>query len=80
MSHTATPATTAPDDEQANEQDLLAKARSFLASPQVQSQDTPAKRRFLAEKGLTDTQIARLLLEQVCLTLMSQSLRANIPL
>lgn len=41
--------------------DLLAKARSFLASPQVQYQDINAKRAFLVEKGLNNAEIADLL-------------------
>lgn len=50
-------ATTKPEDRS----DLLAKARSFLASPQVQNQDVNAKRAFLVEKGLNDTEIEELL-------------------
>ena len=50
-------ATTNPEDRS----DLLAKARSFLASPQVRNQDVNAKRAFLVEKGLNDTEIAELL-------------------
>jgi Pex14 N-terminal domain len=42
-------------------QDLVNKARTFLASPQVRNEDIPAKRRFLAEKGLTDVEIDRLI-------------------
>lgn len=41
--------------------DLLAKARAFLASPQVQHQDINAKRAFLVEKGLNDAEIEDLL-------------------
>lgn len=41
--------------------DLLLRARSFLISPQLQSQDIFAKRRFLREKGLTDDEIDDLL-------------------
>ena len=56
------PATTKPEDRS----DLLAKARSFLASPQVRNQDVNAKRAFLVEKGLNDTEIAELLQTIVC--------------
>jgi hypothetical protein len=45
--------------------ELYSRARSFLLSPQVIHQDVPAKRRFLVEKGLTDEEIGRLLLEAV---------------
>lgn len=48
--------------------ELLAKARSFLASPQVQHQDINAKRAFLVEKGLNDAEIADLIV-CVCIPL-----------
>lgn len=57
-------ATTAKQPE--DRSDLLAKARLFLASPQVQHQDINAKRAFLIEKGLNDTEIAELLRTIVC--------------
>jgi len=41
--------------------ELIARARSFLVSPQVQLQDTAAKRSFLAEKGLNEVEIEELL-------------------
>lgn len=41
--------------------DLLSKARLFLASPSVQSQDVVAKRTFLQEKGLSEREIEELL-------------------
>jgi hypothetical protein len=44
---------------------LLSRARVFLASPQVQHQNLPAKRAFLAEKGLNETEIDSLLREVV---------------
>ena len=56
------PPNTQPEDRLA----LLAKARSFLASPQVQYQDINAKRAFLVEKGLNDTEIADLIRTVVC--------------
>lgn len=49
-------------------QELIDKARAFLVSPQVRNEDIPAKRRFLAEKGLTDVEIDRLIQELVSLT------------
>lgn len=45
--------------------ELVDKARAFLGSPQVMHEDTFAKRRFLAEKGLNDSEIEALMLEQV---------------
>lgn len=56
------PPSTQPEDRST----LLAKARSFLASPQVQYQDINAKRAFLVEKGLNDTEIADLIRTIVC--------------
>ncbi|KAF7332292.1 hypothetical protein MKEN_00110400 [Mycena kentingensis (nom. inval.)] len=41
----------------ADRTDLLSKARTFLQQPQVQREDVAAKRKFLAEKGLTETEI-----------------------
>lgn len=41
--------------------ELIARARSFLASPQVAHQDLLAKRSFLVEKGLNDGEINTLL-------------------
>lgn len=60
-----------PESEKALElaknerQELTDKARAFLASPQVRNEDIPAKRRFLAEKGLTDVEIDQLIQELV---------------
>ena len=55
------------DSDQAEDRsDLLAKAHSFLASPQVRNEDVKAKRAFLVEKGLNDTEIAELLRTVVC--------------
>ena len=41
--------------------ELLSKARVFLTSPSVQSQDVDAKRTFLREKGLSEHDIEDLL-------------------
>ncbi|EJF62407.1 hypothetical protein BD309DRAFT_877577 [Dichomitus squalens] len=43
--------------------ELLQRARAFLVSPQVKHEDSAAKRRFLADKGLTDAEIESLLYE-----------------
>ncbi|KAF9238741.1 hypothetical protein BU15DRAFT_47357 [Melanogaster broomeanus] len=47
----------------ADRTELLARARAFLASPQMRLQDSDAKRVFLAEKGLTASEIDQLLRE-----------------
>jgi Pex14 N-terminal domain len=49
----------------AERQDLFAKARMFLRSPQIQYQDVSAKRQFLAAKGMSELEIDTLLREQV---------------
>ncbi|TFK68216.1 hypothetical protein BDN72DRAFT_821582 [Pluteus cervinus] len=46
-----------------NRQDLITKARSFLLSPQTQYYDITTKRKFLADKGLSQEEITRLLRE-----------------
>jgi Peroxisomal membrane anchor protein (Pex14p) conserved region. len=48
-----------------NRSELVARARSFLTSPHIQPQDIFAKRRFLADKGLSETEIEGLLNELV---------------
>jgi hypothetical protein len=48
-------------DEHKDRSELLARARLFLTSPQVQHQDAFAKRTFLIEKGLKDAEIENLL-------------------
>ena len=45
--------------------ELLQRARVFLTSPQVRHEDITAKRRFLADKGLTDVEVDGLLCEVV---------------
>ena len=45
--------------------ELLQRARVFLTSPQVRHEDITAKRRFLADKGLTDVEVDGLLREVV---------------
>ena len=47
--------------------ELLGRARSFLASPQVAHQEVSIKRKFLTEKGLRDAEIDVLLREAVSL-------------
>ncbi|KAJ7639077.1 hypothetical protein FB45DRAFT_787694, partial [Roridomyces roridus] len=55
------PSTDSPEPE--NRDELLSKARLFLQQPQVQREDAPAKRRFLAEKGLNELEIQGLMRE-----------------
>ncbi|VDC02539.1 unnamed protein product [Peniophora sp. CBMAI 1063] len=43
---------------------LVTRARQFLLSPQVQHEDESAKRRFLQDKGLSESEIVMLLREQ----------------
>ena len=52
-----------PSQSQGNipRDELLSKARLFLVSPSVQSQDVVAKRTFLQEKGLSEHEIDELL-------------------
>jgi Pex14 N-terminal domain len=45
--------------------ELLARARTFLNSPQILNQNANAKREFLSEKGLTEPEIERLIREPV---------------
>ncbi len=46
--------------------ELLSRARVFLTSPHIQQQDIIAKRAFLSEKRLTDSEIDNLLHTLVC--------------
>jgi len=48
-----------------NRSELVARARTFLTSPHIQPQDVFAKRRFLADKGLSEAEIEGLLHELV---------------
>jgi len=48
-----------------NRSELLGRARHFLSSPQVSHQDYESKRRFLAEKGLSNDEVQLLLREMV---------------
>lgn len=57
-----------PSDTAAEPEDrtqLIARARSFLTSPQVRLEDTSAKHKFLSEKGLSAGEIDELLRELV---------------
>lgn len=45
--------------------ELVSRARAFLTSPQIKSQDILARRKFLSEKGLNDFEINGLLSELV---------------
>ncbi|KAF9568991.1 hypothetical protein CPC08DRAFT_702113 [Agrocybe pediades] len=58
-SASSTQATTSGQRDSRDE--LIAKARSFLSSPQVQYQDVATKRAFLAEKGLNAVEVEELL-------------------
>ncbi|KIK67802.1 hypothetical protein GYMLUDRAFT_794327 [Collybiopsis luxurians FD-317 M1] len=49
--------------EGTNRSELISRARIFLSSPQIQSQDVFAKRNFLLEKGLNEHEIELLLRE-----------------
>ncbi|KAJ7283971.1 hypothetical protein C8J57DRAFT_1294046 [Mycena rebaudengoi] len=49
--------------EPENRAELLSKARAFLHQPQIQREDVFSKRRFLAEKGLNETEIQGLMRE-----------------
>ena len=55
-----------------NRSELLDRARHFLSSPQIVHQDYESKRRFLAEKGLSDEEVQLLLREMVCLPVSLQ--------
>ena len=55
------PAPPPADSGPESRQDLLSRAQAFLTSPQIRDQDDAAKRRFLADKGLTPTEVDYLL-------------------
>ncbi|KAN0097548.1 hypothetical protein V8E55_001994 [Tylopilus felleus] len=55
--------TSQPVQEVSDRAELLARARTFISSPQVRLQDSDAKWTFLAEKGLTPSEIDQLLRE-----------------
>lgn len=57
--------TSQPVQEVSDRAELLARARTFISSPQVRLQDSDAKWTFLAEKGLTPSEIDQLLRESV---------------
>lgn len=61
---TPTPDTTTPSQVE-DRAALIEKAKQFLVSPQIRHEDLAAKRRFLAEKGLTDQEIVGLLQQLV---------------
>jgi hypothetical protein len=46
--------------------ELLSKARAFLRSPSVASQDIAARRHFLSEKGLSSDEIETVISAVVC--------------
>jgi hypothetical protein len=55
--------------------DLVNKARSFLFSPSVISENAESKRKFLQEKGLTPGEIEMLMVEVVSFVSFFFSLR-----
>ncbi len=61
----STQATTSAAGENANRAEIIARARTFLTSPQIQNQDLFSKRKFLLEKGLHEPEIELLLRELV---------------
>lgn len=65
LSHVSTSETNAPTPQSESRAELVEKARLFLISPQIRHEDIAAKRRFLAEKGLSDAEIDGLLQELV---------------
>jgi hypothetical protein len=69
------PSNTAPGSE--DRAQLIARARSFLASPQVRLEDNSAKRKFLSEKGLSAEETVDLLRELVCELLLCSYLILN---
>ncbi|KAG1755459.1 hypothetical protein EDB19DRAFT_1901676 [Suillus lakei] len=54
---------TKPDQPPVNRSELIARARTFLSSPHIRSQDDTSKHAFLVEKGLTQDEIDSLLRE-----------------
>lgn len=54
-----------PVEEPTSRSLLLERARNFLYSPQVRYEDSAAKYKFLADKGLDDAEIRGLLQELV---------------
>jgi hypothetical protein len=63
------PSTTSGEDRAA----LLERARTFLASPQVRSQEAVEQRAFLREKGLDENEVTQVLAEVVCCELVSSN-------
>ncbi|KAG6842033.1 hypothetical protein C0991_003559 [Blastosporella zonata] len=57
------PSSTAATQVAPDRSELLSRARGFLQSPQIIHQDIAAKRKFLVEKGLNETEIDVLLRE-----------------
>jgi hypothetical protein len=49
----------------ANRSELIARARTFLSTPHIRSQDDTSKHAFLVDKGLTQDEIHSLLREIV---------------
>jgi hypothetical protein len=62
--------TNSPVSQPENRAELRERARSFLTSPKIRHEDLFAKRRFLAEKGLSDAEITGLLQELVDISMI----------
>jgi len=71
------PSPAADEAQPENRAELLARARTFLTSPQVQYQDANAKRTFLREKGLTEFETDDLLRNLVRTALSDSGLISN---
>lgn len=54
-----------PPSANDNRTELVERARGFLSSPQIRYEGVAAKRHFLADKGLSDAEIADLIRETV---------------
>lgn len=54
---TQAPTAISPVSNSQDRTELLSRARNFLLSPQIIHQDTSAKRKFLADKGLDESEI-----------------------
>jgi len=54
-----------PPQQSVNRSELISRARTFLSTPHIRSQDNAAKQAFLVEKGLTQDEIDSILREIV---------------
>jgi hypothetical protein len=65
--HPEAASTIPASDPTTDRSELLSRARTFLTSPHIQDQDLFAKRQFLVEKGLNESEVEGLLRELVCI-------------